>query len=152
MPDNLNNLDHLIDDVARAITERRVDDGFARRVSVRIQHADARARVPRSRSRAWLLAPAAACVALLAVMIVRQVPSPNVRPTPDRPPQTATADVRLKPDATTETATTNGMRPPDATTGRAATTGVHYRPPDGDDDGRLVLQQGGGGGSSCSQD
>jgi len=124
----LNNLDHLIDDAAREITERRVDDGFARRVSLRIQDADTGAvRVPRSWSRAWLLAPAAACVALLAVMIVRQGQSPNVRLTtpakapvvkkPDATtesattktataPQTATADVRLKPDATTDTTAT----------------------------------------------
>jgi hypothetical protein len=108
MPDNLNNLDHLIDDVAREITERRVDDGFARHVSVRIQDAGA-ARVTRSWSRTWLLAPAAACVALVAVMIVRQVPSPNVRLKPDATKNAmttnATADVRLKPDATAEAAT-----------------------------------------------
>ena len=102
MPDNLNNLDHLIDDAAREITERRVDDGFARRVSLRIQDADTGAvRVPRSWSRAWLLAPAAACVALLAVMIVRQGQSPNVRLTTP-----AKAPVVKKPDATTDTTAT----------------------------------------------
>jgi hypothetical protein len=133
MPDNVNNLDHLIDDAAREITGRRVDDGFARRVSLRIQDAGAgAARVPRSWSRAWLLAPAAACVALLAAFLIRDVPSPSsVRPTPDAAPQTATADVRLKPDTTAEPATADvrlttsakapAVKKPDATTDTTAT-------------------------------
>ncbi len=72
-------IDDLIDDVAREITGARpIDDNedFARRVSVRIKDNEA-ARTPRAWWRAWVLVPAAAGVLVLAVLILRQVQSPN---------------------------------------------------------------------------
>jgi hypothetical protein len=78
-------IDALIDDVAREITgARHVDDteGFVRQVSARIQQSEVEksaeaARMRRIWRRTWVLAPAAAAVLVLAVMIVRQVQSPN---------------------------------------------------------------------------
>lgn len=85
MQDDPNNLDRLIDDVAREMTGAPPaggDEGLARRVSVRIQDAEA-VRTPRAWSRAWLLAPAAACVLVLAVFLLRDA---TVRPGPDATP------------------------------------------------------------------
>jgi hypothetical protein len=85
MQDDPNNLDRLIDDVGREMTGAPPAggyDGLARRVSVRIQDAET-SRVPRAWSRAWLLAPAAACVLLLAVFLLRDT---TVRPGPDATP------------------------------------------------------------------
>ena len=73
MPDNL---DNTIDDVAREMTSGSVDADFARRVSVRINDAEA-VRARRVRSRAWLLVPATAGVAVLAVFLIRDRPSPS---------------------------------------------------------------------------
>jgi hypothetical protein len=74
MQDDSNSFDPLIDpligDVAREMTGARpVDDieGFVRRVSARIQSADADAAgAPRTWVRGWVLAPAAAVVLVLA--------------------------------------------------------------------------------------
>ena len=109
MQDDPTNLDALIDDVARDMTSRRADDGLAHRVSVRVQDADAaRTRVwPRG----WLLAPAAAAVVLLAVIVVRQFASSEVRPTASAP------IVRLTPSARA-----TGVEKPDAATVVASTT------------------------------
>ena len=97
--DDPDNLDRLIDDVARGMTATRADEAFARRVSVRLQ--DQNARAPRTWSRAWLLARAAAAV-LLAAFLLRDA---TVRPVP--------ANVRLKPDATENT--TNSANAPAGT-------------------------------------
>jgi hypothetical protein len=126
--DDPDNLDSLIDDTARAMTSARIDDDlFVRRVSARIQDAQT-APAPRTWSRAWLLAPVAAAVVLLAVMIgqrksthVRLTPSAKAtrveKPaaTPVTKPDATTATVRLKPDATP-------LTKPDAATVVASTT------------------------------
>jgi hypothetical protein len=97
MQDDSNNLDSLIDEVAREMTGAPPAGGYeglARRVSVRIQDAEA-ARTPRVWSRAWLLAPAAACVLVLAAFLLRDV---NVRPT-----RIDDAALVTQPDAAPET-------------------------------------------------
>ncbi len=101
--DDPDSLDRLIDDVARGMTAAPVDEAFARRVSARLE--DPGARAPWTRSRAWLLAPAAGAE-LLAVFATSLLRDGNVRLQPD-----ATA-VR-KPDATAETAsgTTAALSP-----------------------------------------
>ena len=122
MQDNPNKLDSLIDDVARQMTDAPADEALVRRVSARIQDAHGTP-ARRTWARPWLLVPAAAVVVLLAVMVVRQLPSANVRPTASAPavrltpsakatggenpdatpvtkPDAANTTVRLKPDAT----------------------------------------------------
>jgi hypothetical protein len=85
-------LDHAIDEVAREMTDARVDDNFARRVAVRIENVAVRA-TPRW-SRRWLLVPATAGVLLLAVFLVRGERSPSsVRRT-----ASATATAIKKPE------------------------------------------------------
>ncbi len=86
-PDNLDRLiDQAINDVARGMTGARVDEGFARRVSARLEDPDAR--VSRSWPRAWLLVPAASVLLLAAFAVL------------DR----RDVNVRVQPDATTGTA------------------------------------------------
>src|SRR5258706_652131 len=82
-------LDPLIDEVAREMTSAPPRDGLARRVSMRIAAGDrgddirSAVRLPQP----WVLVPvASACVVLLAVFVARQ------------------GSVRLKPDATTVSA------------------------------------------------
>jgi hypothetical protein len=96
-PDNLErSIDQVIDDVARGMTGAHVDEGFARRVSARLQ--DAETGPSRAWPRAWLLVPAAGVV-LLAAFLVRDARDGNVRVT-----SSAKATAVRKPDATTGTA------------------------------------------------
>src|SRR4249919_2932433 len=92
--DEPDSLDRLINDVARGMTAAPVDEAFARRVSARLE--DPGARAPRTRSRAWLLAPAAGAV-LLGLFATSLLREGSVPLRPDA------AAVR-KPDATAETA------------------------------------------------
>jgi hypothetical protein len=65
--------DAVIDDVAREMTSAPAEDGFARRVSARIEAEGASRAWPRM----WLLAPAAAaCVLALVVFVAREHPEP----------------------------------------------------------------------------
>ena len=77
------NLEPLIDDVARAMTSAPGDARLAERVAARI----AGPHSPRARALPWLLATiAAAAVLVIAVFVARQKPAPGI--------------VRLTPDAT----------------------------------------------------
>jgi hypothetical protein len=77
--------DPLIDDVAKAMTSEPSDGRLAERVAARIAEAPA----PRRWfAQPWVLAPvAAACVLVIAVVVLREKPAPQ-------------QNVRLKPDAT----------------------------------------------------
>jgi hypothetical protein len=78
------NLDALIDDVAKTMTAAPVGPELARRVSVRIEE-EANRRAARVRMpRPWVLVPvASACVLLLAVFVARERRVTDiVRPTP----------------------------------------------------------------------
>jgi hypothetical protein len=87
-------LDTIIDDVAKAMTAAPTDPEFARRVSMRI--ADAGARRP-IWSRPWVLVPiASACVLVLAMVVGREKPVPL---TPDATPRVGTPTI-VAPAAT----------------------------------------------------
>ena len=111
-------LDPLIDDVARAMTSAPADPDLARRVSARIAEAGDRRAVRWRMMRPWVLVPvASACVLLLAVFVARE------------------GSVRLKPDATpvTTSSTRPGAappRPPVASGFRRTDTGEPRRLPD----------------------
>ena len=103
-------IDPLIDDVAREMTGARPADdleGFVRRVSARIQSADAAAgRAPRTWVRGWVLALAAAAVLVLAVFVVRER---NVLSKPDATAENVSRPTRETPlGLGTETA--SGLR------------------------------------------
>jgi hypothetical protein len=79
--------DDRIDEAARQLTEGQPRDGFGSRIIAGLDE-------PRRWSRAWLLAPAAAAIVVLAILAPREQPS-DVSSTPDPTP---TADVRLEPE------------------------------------------------------
>jgi hypothetical protein len=77
----LDDLNHVIDDVAREMTAASVDANLARRVAARLADAD----VPRGRvwTRAVFLAPiAAACVIVVAIFVARDGTRVAPAPTP----------------------------------------------------------------------
>src|SRR4051812_10931670 len=100
--DEPDNLDRLIDDVARGLTSGRADGAFARRVSARLE--DPRARAPRTLPRAWLFAPAAVAV-LLAMLTTSLLHDGNVPLNPQpRGAGKPGATVARKRDAPAESA------------------------------------------------
>ena len=110
-------LDPLIDDVARAMTSAPAGPDLARRVSTRIAE-DGDRRVRSTMWRPWMLVPVASVsVLVLAVFVARE------------------GSVRLKPDATpvTTPSTRPGAappRPPVASAFRRTDTGEPRRLPD----------------------
>jgi hypothetical protein len=81
----VDNVDHIIDDVARDMTSSPIDSGFVRRVEVRI--ANERSMRRRIWTQPALLAPlAATCVLLVAVFVARERrPAIQTRPAPAHP-------------------------------------------------------------------
>jgi hypothetical protein len=103
MPDDLNDLNDLINDIARDMTSGPPDVELARRVSARI--GDARGRQDLRRwSRGWVLAPAAAACALaLAVFVARETREPR-RPVPAAATTTNAAPAAAAPALSTPVA------------------------------------------------
>lgn len=98
----LDELDLLINDVAKTMTEAPAREGVARRVAARIADEGER----RSWFRPWVMVPiAAACVVAVAVFVAREGSVPEVLLKPDTTEtattKAATTEVRLKPDTTT---------------------------------------------------
>jgi hypothetical protein len=95
---DIEQVDALIDDVAQTMTSAPAGDDFARRVSARIAEAGERRT---SRVRPWVLVPvAAACVLLLAVVLVRMKPDATEAGRQGAPEDQT---VRLRADPTRET-------------------------------------------------
>src|SRR5271169_6127202 len=103
MPDHLNDLNDLINDVARDMTSGPPDVELARRVSARIGDARGR-RDRRGWARGWVLAPAAAACALaLAVFVARETREPR-RPVPVAATTTNAAPAAAAPAVSTPVA------------------------------------------------
>src|SRR5580765_6144537 len=89
-----NDLDRVIDDVAREMTAGEPNSAFNAHVLARIERGD---RMRRSWRAAWILAPLAAAAAIAIVAAILWRPVRDRRPEPS-----GTQTVRLKPDTTTE--------------------------------------------------
>jgi hypothetical protein len=113
-----NNVDALIDDVAREMTRASLDDGegLARRVLARVDEGTAELDT-RTWRLAWLLAPAAAAgVLVLGIMVNRQAARAPVVQTRPVPTSSTAAETAGEASAGTRT----GNVPPLAATGQRA--------------------------------